>query len=173
MGRRNVMEYVERVVRKGSHALVVVSGLQALPTGDELLMRTVSQGLRRLCSATHATRTCVLFLRDDHDNTGLLGTPDSGAVGNSLRYYATMRVHAQATPWHDGGRAGIVGQLHVVKNKLNPPFARCGFMVQHSHGLVAEEMIGAEAAAQSVDAAPPPGEASPAGELSRPSTVRP
>jgi hypothetical protein len=79
-----------------------------------------------------------------------------------------MRVHAQATPWHDGGRAGIVGQLHVCKNKLNPPFARCGFMVQHSSGLVAEEMIGAEAAAQSVDAAPPPGEALPAGELSRP-----
>ena len=138
LARRGALEYVEKVVRKGSRALVVVSGAHMLTRGDEVAVRLYDQQMRRLVSAAHATGTCVMFLRDgDRQNAPF--ADDACAVTNALKYYSTMRVYLSAAPWCDKGNAGILGQGELVKNKLGPVFARFGFVVQHSRGLLAED----------------------------------
>jgi recombination protein RecA len=136
LARRGALEYVEKVVRKGSRLLVVVSGAHALVSSDDIACRLYDQQMRRLVSAAHATGTCVMFLRDGERQSAPF-VSDACAVGNALKYYSSVRVHLAAASWCDKGNAGIVGQGELVKNKLGPAFARFGFVVQHSRGLLA------------------------------------
>ena len=142
---RNALQYVCRTVRSGNHTLLVVSGTNLLKRVDELAARVYSQQMRKLCEAAHASGTCVLFLRDEPDPREFAAGIGHTPLTNELRYYASTRVRLGAAPWVDHGRAGILGAGQVVKNKYGDPFARFGYVVQHSRGLVAEDVRAAAA----------------------------
>jgi len=143
------IEYVEKLVRTGNHDLVVVGGVEHLKRGDDFAQRLCNQQMRKLCGAVMATRTCVMFLREvPTQKAPYFPQIDDCAIGNALKFYASVRVHLAAAPWTDKGKAGIVGQGDVCKNKYGPVFARFGYVVQHSSGLVAEETGAQQAAGQ-------------------------
>lgn len=152
----DAMTIIEILVESKVFDLVVLDSVSALlcraelegSIGDAhvgLQSRLMSSALRKLHGPIKQTNTIVIFLNQYRHKIGGYGSPNVGSGGESLKFYASVRLElARIQTITEGGVAiGNKHKITVKKNKVAPPFKECEVRLYFDQGLdpVADTML--------------------------------
>lgn len=156
------LSIVDKLVRTGALAVVVVDSVAALvpeaelrgeigSAGMGLQARLMSQAMRKLAGAASKTRTCLIFVNQVRvAPDGMSGAAETTPGGRALKFYASQRLEIRRVGVLRGQR-GVTGsrtRVKVVKNKLAAPYKEVEFDIRLGSGIsrAAEVLdLGAEA----------------------------
>ena len=94
--------------------------------------RIISNGLKKIMSIVHSTKTCLVFLNQIRDKIGVqYGAKTDTVGGKSIKFQASLRIHCKIvgaikndkTKEKDGDK----GQIIVEKSKISKPFGVVNF----------------------------------------------
>ena len=100
--------------------------------GPAIRARIISDGLKKIMSIVHSTKTCLIFLNQIRDKIGVqYGEKTDTVGGKSIKFQASLRLRCkiigkiknEKTKEKDGDK----GQIIVEKSKVSKPFGVVNF----------------------------------------------
>jgi len=142
------LEVAQMLISSGAIDVVVIDSVAALVPRSEiegemgeahvgLQARLMSQGLRKLTSMVHKTRTLVIFINQLREKIGGYGNPEITPGGRALKFYSSLRLEVKRIESIKGG-SEVLGnrvRIKVTKNKVAPPFKQVDVELYYGQGI--------------------------------------
>lgn len=145
------LDFVEMAVRSGKFSVVVVDSVAALTTEDEIQKdmgdqvmasqaRLMGKAMRKLTAPVAKNNVALIFTNQTRTNIAMYGGGEVTPGGNSLKFYASLRLHLKSKgEVKDGSGKKIADrvELTVKKNKVAIPFKTVEYQID-KHGINAD-----------------------------------
>jgi recombination protein RecA len=149
-------QIADQLISSGGIDVVVIDSVAALIPQTELQgemgdttvaghARLMSHGLRKLIPAIDTNKTAVIFINQIRHKIGVMyGSPETTTGGNSLKFYASLRldIRKRALLKDSSGRPlGQEVEVKILKNKFAAPFEEVKFDLIYGRGIDREGEI--------------------------------
>ena len=80
----------------------------------------MSQGLRKIKGIVKRTNTCLVFINQTREKIGVMyGNPETTTGGNSLKFYALLRIRCSSSTLKDKAELGRTVTYKLIKTKIS------------------------------------------------------
>lgn len=149
-------QIADELIRSGGIDIVVIDSVAALIPKTELQgeigdttvaahARLMSHGLRKLISSIDNNKTAVIFINQIRHKIGVMyGSPETTTGGNSLKFYASLRLDVRKRGLIKDNSGKSIGQeveVKILKNKFAAPFEDVQFDLIYGRGIDREGEI--------------------------------
>lgn len=143
-------QITDELIKSGGIEVVVIDSVAALVPRTELQgemgettvaahARLMSHGIRKLISSASANNTAIIFINQIRHKIGVMyGSPEVTTGGNSLKFYASLRLDVRKRGVVKDNTGRSIAQeveVKILKNKFAAPFENVQFDLIYGKGI--------------------------------------